>query len=95
MSRLRLAKVVCHAVSVVLALASAIYWFRASAAKVTKDDKRYDVGIDMRGHDPKNKNQPLYVAQTVVKQSMLNKIAAILMGLAVLLDVAAKLIPSD
>jgi hypothetical protein len=48
----------------------------------------------MVGHDPKNKDQPLYVAQTVVKQSTFNKIAAILTGLAVLFQVAASLIPS-
>ena len=94
MSPLRLAKEVCRVVSVVLALASAFYWFKASTAKVTHDDKRYDVGVDMVGHDPKNKDQPLYVAQTVVKQSTFNKIAAILTGLAVLFQVAASLIPS-
>ena len=95
MSRLRLVKVVCHAVSVVLALVSAVYWFRASAAKVTKYDKRYDVGIELEGHDPKNKDQPLNVVQTVVKQNILNKIAAFLIGVAALFELAASLIPSD
>jgi hypothetical protein len=46
----------------------------------------------MVGHDPKNKDQPLYVAQTVVKQSTFNKIAAILTALAVFFQALAGLL---
>jgi len=67
----------------------AVDYAKAITAKVTHDYKRYDFGIDVVGHDPKNKDQPLYVAQPVVKQSTFNEIVAILTGLAVLFQVAA------
>jgi hypothetical protein len=89
---LHLAKVVCLVMGSLLGFVAAYIWFKASAAKVTEDDPRYDVGVDMVGHDPKNKDQPLYVAQTVVKQSRFNKIAAILTALAVVFQALAGLL---
>ena len=91
-SLLHLGKVICLVLGSLLGFVAACIWFKASTAKVTHDDKRYDVGIDMVGHDPQNKDQPLYVAQTVVKQSTFNKIAAILTALAVLFQALAGLL---
>jgi hypothetical protein len=89
-------KVVCHAGTVVFGFLAAIYWFKASTAKITDKDKnnpRYKPGIDLRYTDDKG-NEILVVA-IAMKQSWLNMIAAILTGCAVLFQVAALLIPSD
>ena len=92
MSLLHLAKVACLVMGSLLGFVAACVWFKASAAKVTHDDKRYDVGIDMVGDDPDNKGQQIYVAQTVMKQSRFNKIAAIFTALAVLFQALAGLL---
>ena len=75
---------------------AAVYWFKASTAKITDKDKnnpRYKPGTDLRYSD--DKGNEIIVVAIAMKQTWLNMIAAILTGCSVLFQVAALLIPSD
>ena len=85
----------CRVASIVFGLIAACYWFKASTAKVTDEDKRYDPGIELSYEDPDNKGHEIQVVATAMKQSRLNKIAAIHTALAVLFQAAASIIPSE
>jgi hypothetical protein len=82
----------CPAAGVVFGFLAAPSWFKASTAKVKRDDSPYEVGADIIGDDPDNKGQQIFVAATMMKQSGLNKIAAIHAGIAVFLQAAASII---
>ena len=75
--------------SIVSGLLGACIWFKASTARVTQQDDRYYVGGDMRGT---YKGQPIWVMSTAMKQSVLNKHAAIFTGVAVLSQVLVLLL---
>jgi hypothetical protein len=75
---------ICHWASIVSGLLGACIWFKESTARVTEQDDRYYVGGDMRGT---YKGQPIWVVSTAMKQSVLNKYAAIFTGVAVLSQV--------
>ena len=80
---------ICHWTSIVSGLLGACIWFKASTARVTQQDDRYYVGGDMRGT---YKGQPIWVISTAMKQSVLNKRAAIFTGVAVLSQVLVLLL---
>ena len=77
-----------------LGFVAACIWFKASTAKVTEKNEasRYDLGIELLGDDPDNKGNDIHVVATVMKQSKLNKIAAIFTALAVLVQALAGLL---
>ncbi len=64
--------------SMVSALIGACIWIKASIARVTKQDDQYWVGADMRGE---YEGQDIWVNSTSMKQSALNKNAAIFTAL--------------
>jgi hypothetical protein len=77
--------------SIVSGLIAAWIWFKASTARVTREDDRYYVGGDMRGN---YKGQPIWVVSTATKQSALNRIAAIFTALTVILQALVPLLSS-
>jgi hypothetical protein len=80
---------ICDWATIVCGLLGACTWIKASTARVTHQDDRYYVGGDMRGN---YKGQPIWVNSTSMKQSALNKNAAIFTGLAVLSQALAALL---
>lgn len=76
-----------------LGVVSAYYWFRASTAKVTDENNRYDPGMELTYEDPDEKGRSIHVVATAMEQSRLNMIAALLTGLAVLCQAIASLFP--
>ena len=91
---LRLIRWICQGGVIVFGFLAALCWYKASTAKVTyKNDKGSDRGIEFRYADKDGKK--VHVLETAEKQSKLNMVAAILTGVAVLLQAAALLIPSD
>ncbi len=74
---------------VVFGLIAAYFWFKASTAKVTDRDSRYNPGTELSYEDPDNKGHDIRVVATAMEQSRLNKIAAIHTGLAVLFQALA------
>jgi hypothetical protein len=95
MSLLHRAKEVCSAAGFIFGLVAAYFWFKASTAKVTDKDNGYDPGVELSYEDPDNKGNDIRVVATAMKQSKLNKIAAIYTGLAILFQAAASIISSD
>jgi hypothetical protein len=88
---LHLAKVVCLVIGSLLGFVAACIWYKASTAKVTHEDDRYYIGGDLRGN-PDSKGRQIYAVSTAMKQSRLNKIAAIFTALAVLFQAVAGLL---
>jgi len=80
---------ICHWASIVSGLLGACIWFEASTARVTEQDDRYYVGGDMIGI---YKGQSIWVMSTAMKQSVLNKYAAIFTGIVVLSQVLVALL---
>jgi hypothetical protein len=68
---------------------AAYYWFKASTAKVTDKDMRYDPRFDFVVNDPEGKGRDTNILATVLEQSRLNRIAAIYTALAILFQAAA------
>ena len=79
----------CRIAGLVFGLLAAYYWFRASKAKVTDQDARYDPRFDFVVNDPEHKGDDTNFLATVLEQSRLNRIAAIYTGLAILFQAAA------
>jgi hypothetical protein len=94
MSHLRLIKWICQGGVVVFGGLAALCWYKASTTTVTdKNDKGSDRGIEFRYRDKGGKE--VHVLGTAEKERNLNMVAAILTFVAVVLQLAALLIPSD
>ena len=93
MSLLHSAKQLTTGAAIVVAFASAYFWFRASKAKITEPANIHDPGIELAYEDPENPGQNIYVVATAMEQSRLNKIAAIYTGLAAFFQAGASLLP--
>ncbi len=78
--------------SVLCAIISAYYWFKASTAVVSDESSGHEPGVEMKYTD-KRTGKEVYVVATAMEQSRLNKIAALFTGLAVLLQAAASVLP--
>src|SRR5262245_35053614 len=79
----------CRIAGLVFGLSAAYYWFRASKAKVTDKDTRYDPRFDFVVNDPEDKGRDTNFLATALEQSRLNRIAAIYTALAILFQAAA------
>jgi len=79
----------CRWAFVVLSLASACFWFIASIRKVTKPDP--SIGIESHY---KYKGRDIYINATAKEQSRLNAIAAVLLAVALVLQLIAPLLDS-
>jgi hypothetical protein len=80
----------CRLAFILLSLASACFWFIASITKATKPDK--DLGIEMEYKDKKGRE--IYLNATAKRQSKFNAIAAVLLGLAIIFQLAASFLDS-
>jgi len=67
----------CRIAGLVFGLPPAYHWFKASKAKVTDKDPRYDPRFDFVVNDPEDQGRDTNFLATVLEQSRLNKIAAI------------------
>jgi hypothetical protein len=79
----------CRIAGLIFGLLAAYYWFKASRAKVTDKDARYDSRFDFVVNDPEDKGRDTNFLATVLEQSRLNRITAIYSGLAILFQAAA------
>ena len=79
----------CRVAGLVFGLLPAFYWFKASKAKVTDKDTRYDPRFDFVVNDPEDKGRDTNFLATVLEQSILNRIAAIYTALAILFQAVA------
>ncbi len=79
----------CRVAGLVFGLLAAYDWFRASRAKVTDQDARYDPRFDFVVNDPEGKGRDTNFLATVLEQSRLNRIAAVYTALAILFQAAA------
>ena len=86
MTTLRIILVLGRGASIVFAVLSVYYWFRASTVTITDADKRYDPKFDFVVNDPDHKADDINFFATAKEQSRFNKIAAIYTGLAVLCE---------
>jgi hypothetical protein len=76
--------------SILLSAASAGFWFAVSITKATKPDD--SIGNEARYKDKKGRE--IYIHVATKKQSKLNAIAAILIGLMIIFQIAASLVDS-
>jgi hypothetical protein len=82
----RIVSVLGRGASIVFAVLSVYYWFRASTVTITDADKRYDPRFDFIVNDPDHKADDINFFATAKEQSRFNKIAAIYTALAVLCE---------
>jgi len=77
---------------VLCGLVSAYFWFKASTVVVNDPNTRHNPGVEFRYKDRKT-GKDVFVVATAMEQSRVNKIAAILTGLAVLFQAVAAALP--
>jgi hypothetical protein len=92
MSLLSSAKYVLTWAGIACGFASAYSWFKASTAVVDDPNNVHDPGVELRYKD-KRTGKDVFVVATAMEQSRLNKIAALLTGLTVLLQAIAAVLP--
>jgi len=92
MTVLRIILVLFRGASILFAVFSVYYWFRASTVTVTDADKRYDPRFDFVVNDPDHKADNINFFATAKEQSRFNKIAAIFTALAVLCEAVVTLL---
>ena len=74
----------CRVASIAFGFLAALKWYKASTAKITtRDNNAYDPDIELRGNPDTEGHRDLYTS-TAIKQSDLNKTAAIYSVIAVL-----------
>jgi hypothetical protein len=86
MTTMRIILVLCRGASILFAVVSVYYWFRASTVTVTDSDKRFDPRFDFVVNDPDHKADNINFFATAKEQSRFNKIAATYTALAVLCE---------
>jgi hypothetical protein len=77
---------------IVCSLIAAYFWFKASTVVVNDPNNVHDPGAELRYKD-KLTGKDVFVVATAKEQSRINKIAAILTGLAVLLQAVSAAVP--
>jgi hypothetical protein len=78
--------------AILCSLVSAFFWFKASTAVVTDPNNVHNPGVEAIYTD-KRTGKDVFVVATAMEQSRLNKIAAILTGLTLLLQAGATACP--
>ena len=78
--------------TILCGLVAAFFWFKASTAVVTDPNNIHDPGAELAYTD-KRTGKDVFVVATAMEQSRLNKIAAILTGLTLLLQAGATACP--
>ena len=73
-------------------LVSAYFWFKASTVVVNDPSTRHNPRVELHYTDKKT-GKDVFVVATAMEQSRVNKIAAILTGLAVLFQAVAAALP--
>jgi hypothetical protein len=73
---------------IVCAFIAACFWFKASTVVVNDPNNVHDPRVELRYKD-KRTGKDVFVVATAMEQSRINRIAAILTGLAVLLQAVA------
>ena len=86
MTTLRIILVLFRGASILFAVISVYYWFRASTVTVTDADKRYDPRFDFVVNDPDHKADDINFFATAKEQSRFNRIAATYTALAILCE---------
>ena len=92
MTMLRIILMLFRGASILFAVFSVYYWFRASTVTVTDADKRYDPKFDFVVNDPEHKADNINFFATAKEQSRFNKIAAVYTALAVLCEAIVTII---
>ena len=92
MSLLSWVKQVLTWAGILCGLVSAYFWFKASTVVVSDPNSGHDPGAELQYTDKKT-GKVVFVVRTAMEQSRVNKIAAILTGLAVLFQAVAAALP--
>jgi hypothetical protein len=77
---------------ILCAFIAAYFWFKASTVVVNEENNVHDPGVELILTDKRTGKDVFFVA-TAMEQSRINKIAAILTGLAVFLQAVAAAVP--